>query len=635
MTVTRTGKSADLQAAAALERGAGRLLALQDADGWWKGDLETNVTMDAEDLLLREFLGIRTDERTKGAAAWIRSKQREDGTWANFHGGPADLSTTIEAYVALRLAGDPEGAAHMRTAAAWVREAGGVERSRVFTRIWLALFGLWDWEDLPVMPPEIILLPPWMPLNVYDFACWARQTIVPLTIVSALRPVRPVGFGLSELRAGAADTPLQPVTTWAGRFQRLDRWLHAYHHHPIRPLRRMAMRRATRWIIERQEADGSWGGIQPPWVYSIVALHLLGYPLDHPVLQAGLRGLEGFTVTDGPNLWLEACQSPVWDTGLAVIALADAGLASDHPALVRAGEWLLGEEVRRRGDWAVRRPDLAPGGWAFEFANDNYPDIDDTAEIVLALRRVAHPDAERLQAALARGIAWIIGMQSSGGGWAAFDADNTSTLPLQLPFCDFGAVTDPPSADVTAHVVEMLAVAGLQRSPVTRRGLDWLLREQERDGSWFGRWGANHVYGVGAVLPALVAAGIDPRHRAIRRAVRWLVTHQNPDGGWGENLRSYDDPEWRGRGASTPSQTAWALLGLLAAGERDGEPAARGVAYLAAAQASDGSWDEPPFTGTGFPGDFYINYHLYRQVFPVMALGRYVNRTGPGAERGR
>src|SRR6266540_2094786 len=406
MTVT-TGKDLDLQAATALERGAGRLLALQDSDGWWKGDLETNVSMDAEDLLLREFLGIRTDERTKGAAAWIRSKQREDGTWATFHGGPPDLSTTIEAYVALRLAGDPEDAAHLRRVAAWIREAGGVERSRVFTRIWLALFGLWDWEDLPVMPPEMILLPSWVPLNVYDFACWARQTIM--------------------------------------------------------------------------------------------ALHLLGYPLDHPVLQAGLRGLEGFTVNDGPNVWLEACQSPVWDTGLAVIALADAGLAADHPALVRAGEWLLGEEVRRRGDWAVRRPALAPGGWAFEFANDNYPDIDDTAEIVLALRRVAHPDAERLHAALARGVAWVIGMQSSGGGWAAFDADNTSTLPLQLPFCDFGAVTDPPSADVTAHVIEMLAVAGLGRSPVTRRGLDWLLREQERDGSWFGRWGANHVYGVGAV----------------------------------------------------------------------------------------------------------------------------------------
>src|SRR6266536_2046127 len=590
MTVA-VGAGTGRQVARALERGARRLLALQHGGGWWKGDLETNVTIDAEDLLLRQFLGIRTEERTKGAAAWIRSKQREDGTWATFHGGPPDLSTTVEAYAALRLAGDPADAGHMRAAAGFVREAGGLGCSRVFTRMWLALSGLWEWEDLPVLPPEMILLPSWFPLNIYDFGCWARQTIVPLTIVSSLRPVRPVGFGLDELRGGAPAPPPEPL--------------------------------------------GTWGGIQPPWVYSIVALHLLGYPLDHPVLRAGLAGLERFTVADGPYVWLEACQSPVWDTALAVTALADAGLQPDHPALVRAGEWLLGEEVRRRGDWAVRRPDLAPGGWAFEFANDNYPDVDDTAEVVLALRRGAHPVAERLHAALARGVAWVIGMQSSGGGWAAFDADNTSTLPLQLPFCDFGAVTDPPSADVTAHVIEMLAVAGLGRSPVTRRGLDWLLREQERDGSWFGRWGANHVYGVGAVLPALVAAGMDPRHGAIRRAVRWLVEHQNQDGGWGEDLRSYVDRQWRGRGASTASQTAWALLALLAAGERDSQAAARGVAYLAATQASDGSWDEPYYTGTGFPGDFYINYHLYRQVFPVMALGRYVNRTGPGAETGR
>jgi squalene-hopene/tetraprenyl-beta-curcumene cyclase len=633
MTVT-TGSGTGLAAATALERGVRRLLALQDARGFWKGDLETNVTMDAEDLLLREFLGIRTGDRTAGAANWIRSRQREDGSWATFHGGPPDLSTTVEAYAALRLAGDPPDAAHMRAAAAFVRDAGGVERSRVFTRIWLALSGLWDWEELPVLPPEMILLPSWFPLNVYDFACWARQTIVPLTIVSTLRPVRPVGFGLDELHSDGPPAPPSPPLTWAGGFERLDRWLHRYHHRHLRPLRRLAIRRATRWIIERQEADGSWGGIQPPWVYSIMALHLLGYPLDHPVIEAGLRGLEGFTVRDADHVWLEACQSPVWDTGLAVIALADAGLAADHPALTLAGEWLLGEEVRRRGDWAVRRPRLTPGGWAFEFANDNYPDIDDTAEVVLALRRVDHPDAERLNAALARAITWVMGMQSSGGGWAAFDADNTSGLPLELPFCDFGAVTDPPSSDVTAHVIEMLAVAGLGGSPVTRRGLDWLLHEQEADGSWYGRWGANHVYGVGAVLPALAAVGIEPGHRAVRRAVRWLVEHQNADGGWGEDLRSYEDPAWRGRGPSTASQTAWALLGLLAAGERDGEPAARAAAYLASTQAGDGSWDEPQFTGTGFPGDFYINYHLYRQVFPVMALGRYVRNVGPGTGNG-
>jgi squalene-hopene/tetraprenyl-beta-curcumene cyclase len=623
MTLT-VGGDLDRQVAEALNRGTQRLLDLQDRDGWWKGDLETNVTMDAEDLMLREFLGIRTEERTRGAAAWIRSKQREDGTWATFHGGPAELSTTVEAYLALRLAGDPPDAEHMRKAAEWVRQAGGIERSRVFTRVWLALLGLWDWEDLPVLPPEMILLPPWFPLNIYDFACWARQTVVPLTIVSSLRPVRPVGVGLDELRSGQRPMPpRRPLTTWDGAFQRLDRLLHAYHRRPLRALRRLAVRRAVRWIIERQEADGSWGGIQPPWVYSIIALHLLGYPLDHPVLRTALEGLERFTVRDGEHTWLEACQSPVWDTGLALIALSDAGFAPDHPALVRTADWLLGEEVRKRGDWAVRRPQLAPGGWAFEFANDNYPDVDDTAEIVLALRRAAHPDRERLEAASARGIAWVIGMQCLDGGWAAFDADNVSTLPLRLPFCDFGAVTDPPSADVTAHVVEMLAAAGMERSQPARRGIDWLLRNQEADGSWFGRWGANHVYGTGAVLPALAAAGIGPDHGAVRQAVRWLVEHQNPDGGWGEDLRSYREREWRGRGASTASQTAWALLALLAAGERDSVAAARGALWLARTQLEDGSWDEPWFTGTGFPGDFYINYHLYRQVFPVMALGRF------------
>jgi squalene-hopene/tetraprenyl-beta-curcumene cyclase len=623
MTLT-VGGDLDRQVAGALKRGTQRLLDLQYRDGWWKGDLETNVTMDAEDLMLREFLGIRTEERTRGGATWIRSKQREDGTWATFHGGPAELSTTVEAYLALRLAGDPPDAEHMRKAAEWIRQAGGIERTRVFTRVWLALLGLWDWEDLPVLPPEMILLPPWFPLNIYDFGCWARQTIVPLTIVSSLRPVRPVGVGLDELRSGQPSAPPpRPLTTWDGAFQRLDRLLHAYHRRPLRALRRLAVRRAVRWIIERQEADGCWGGIQPPWVYSVIALHLLGYPLDHPVLRTALEGLERFTVRDGEHIWLEACQSPVWDTGLALIALSDAGFAPDHPALVRAADWLLGEEVRKRGDWAVRRPQLAPGGWAFEFANDNYPDVDDTAEVVLALRRAAHPDRERLQAASARGIAWVTGMQCLDGGWAAFDADNVSTLPLRLPFCDFGEVTDPPSADVTAHVIEMLAAAGLERSQPARRGIDWLLRHQEADGSWFGRWGANHVYGTGAALPALAAAGIGPDHAAVRRAVRWLAEHQNPDGGWGEDLRSYREREWRGRGASTASQTAWALLALLAAGERDSVAAARGALWLARTQLEDGSWDEPWFTGTGFPGDFYINYHLYRQVFPIMALGRF------------
>jgi squalene-hopene/tetraprenyl-beta-curcumene cyclase len=374
----------------------------------------------------------------------------------------------------------------------------------------------------------------------------------------------------------------------------------------LRRLRRLALARATEWIVRRQEADGSWGGIQPPWVYSLMALRLQGYPLDHAVMRAGLEGIDRFTIVEDDVRRLEACQSPVWDTALAAIGLVDAGVPPGHDALVRAADWLLDEEIRVRGDWAVRRPGLEPGGWAFEFANDTYADIDDTAEVVMALRRLApgHPRPQRVEAAIDRGVRWVVGMQSSDGGWGAFDADNTRTLCRELPFCDFGEVIDPPSADVTAHVVEMLALEGQSGRAESRRGLAWLERSQERDGSWFGRWGANHVYGTGAAVPAAVAAGVPTEDPLIHAAVAWLERHQNDDGGWGEDLRSYDDPAWIGRGESTASQTAWALLALLSAGERGSDATERGVAWLAQSQRSDGTWDEPWYTGTGCPGDF-------------------------------
>ena len=614
-------------AAVSLERSVAALMERQHHEGWWKGELETNVTMDAEDLLLRQFLGIRTERQTAGAATWIRSRQRDDGTWATYYGGPSDLSTTIEAYVALRLAGDAVDDPHMRRASAYIREAGGIGASRVFTRIWLALFGQWPWERLPVMPPELMLLPPSVPLNIYDFACWARQTVVALTVISAHRPVRELSVDIAELDVGPAPARHRSLASWAGRFDLLDRFLHVYERRPLAALRRLSLGRAERWIIKRQEADGSWGGIQPPWVYSLMALHLQGYPLDHPVMQAGLDGLDGFTIEDDAGRRIEACQSPVWDTALAVVALADAGVAPDDPHLRAAGRWLVQEEITVPGDWTVRRPDLAPGGWAFEFANDNYPDIDDTAEVVLALRRTDEPD----QGAIGRAVDWTVGMQCRDGGWGAFDVDNTRALCRELPFCDFGELIDPPSADVTAHVVEMLSILGRHAgaeaaaaaAPAVARGVAWLLEAQETDGSWFGRWGVNHLYGTGAVVPALIAAGTSPRHPAVRRAVAWVETHQNDDGGWGEDLRSYSDASYRGRGTSNASQTAWALLALLAAGER-GPAVEQGVDFLVGSQRADGTWDETWFTGTGFPGDFTINYHLYHLVFPVMALGRYV-----------
>lgn len=612
---------------AALDRAVGRLRARQEPAGFWKAELQTNVTMDAEDLLLREFLGIRTEEETRQAAAWIRSQQNPDGGWPIYYGGESNLSATVEAYAALRLAGDPPDAEPMRRAAELARDLGGIEGSRVFTRIWLALFGEWSWNDLPALPPEVVLLPPWFPLNIYDFACWARQTIVPLTVVASHRPVRPLPFGLRELRSGR--TPERPpLSAWGRRFQRLDRALHVYERRPLRRLRRHAKRVALEWILRRQEADGSWGGIQPPWVYSLLALHLEGYPTNHPAVRKGLEGLDAFLIVEDGVRRLEACQSPVWDTCLAAVALRDAGVEPDDAALQRAADWMLAEEVRIPGDWAVRRPDLAPGGWAFEFENDSYPDVDDTAEVVLALRGVRYADPKRtkdVEDAVQRAVRWTFGMQSRGGGWGAFDVDNTRWLCCELPFCDFGEVIDPPSADVTAHALEMLAAEGLSADPRVSRARSWLLAEQEEDGSWFGRWGANHLYGTGAAVPALVTSGIQPSAPAIRRAVAWLRSTQNEDGGWGEDLRSYDDPAWRGRGTSTASQTAWALLALLAARE-EGDCVERGVRWLVEYQQEDGDWDEPQFTGTGFPGDFYIRYHLYRLVFPVMALGRYLGR---------
>ncbi|MFC9612203.1 squalene--hopene cyclase [Streptomyces sp. NPDC056938] len=630
LTDTSPGAAGTHDAASAVQRATDFLLARQDAQGWWKGDLDTNVTMDAEDLLLRQFLGIGDEATTRAAGLFIRGEQRDDGTWATFYGGPGELSTTIEAYVALRLAGDAPGAPHMAKASAWIRERGGIAASRVFTRIWLALFGWWKWDDLPELPPELIYFPKWMPLNIYDFGCWARQTIVPLTVVSAKRPVRPAPFPLDELHTDAHNPnpakPLAPLASWDGAFERLDKAMHLYRKVAPRRLRKAAMNSAARWIIERQENDGCWGGIQPPAVYSVIALHLLGYDLEHPVMKAGLESLDRFAVwrEDGARM-IEACQSPVWDTCLAVIALADAGLPSDHPRLVKAADWMLREQIDRPGDWSVRRPQLASGGWAFEFHNDNYPDIDDTAEVVLALRRVRHPDTVRMEKAIERGVRWNLGMQSRNGAWAAFDVDNTSPFPNRLPFCDFGEVIDPPSADVTGHVVEMLAVEGMSHDPRTRRGIEWLLAEQEPNGAWFGRWGVNYVYGTGSVLPALTAAGLPPSHPAVRRAVAWLESVQNDDGGWGEDLRSYRYEDWKGHGVSTASQTGWALMALLSAGERDSKAVERGAAWLTETQLADGTWDEPYFTGTGFPWDFSINYHLYRHVFPLTALGRYVH----------
>ncbi len=610
----------------ALAAGVDHLLSLQYADGYWWGPLASNVCMEAEYVLLCHCLDCRNRDREQQIQRYLFSQQRADGTWAIYPGGPGDLNATVEAYQALKLIGVPETDPRMARARDFILANGGVDATRVFTRLWLALVGQYPWSKLPVVPPEIMFLPKWFPLNIYDFASWARATVVPISILMSRRPVFPLpdGAGIPELYLPAGQAAPPPKGGEHRLFLALDRALHWYQNLSVHPGRAAAEQKALAWILEHQAGDGSWGGIQPPWFYALLALKVLG-KTDHPVYQKGVAGLESYGVnTPDGGWWFQASVSPVWDTALAVLALRAAGLPPDHPALVRAGLWLCDRQVFVPGDWQVRRPQLEPGGWAFEFDNVHYPDIDDTAMVLLALNSLQLPDEMRRRRALTAGFRWLVGMQSRNGGWGAYDVDNTRELVNRIPFCDFGEVIDPPSEDVTGHVLECFGSFGYDDAwSVVRRGIDYLKRAQQPDGSWFGRWGVNYIYGIGAVVPGLAAVGMDVTEPWIQRALDWLEAHQNEDGGWGEDCRSYDDARYAGRGESTPSQTGWALLALVAGGRAGSESARRGVAYLLHTQRTDGGWDEVHYTGTGFPRDFYIGYHMYRNVFPVLALGRW------------
>ena len=594
------------------------LLERQHPAGWWVGELQTNATITAEHVLLLRFLGADTDTIRDGVIRHLLLDQREDGSWSRYHEAPADLSTTIEAYVALKVLGVDPALPPMRKALAMIRALGGVAEARVFTKIWLALFGHYPWAGIPTMPPELVYLPPRLPLNLYDFACWARGTIAPLTVVLARRPVRPLGVELPELVVNGTEQRLVRVPG-SGAFWWLDALLKLYERQPLHPGRARALRRVAEWIVEHQEADGSWGGIQPPWVYSLIALNLQGMALDHPIMRKGLDGLNRFTIEDDAGWRLQACMSPVWDTAWALRALRAAGLAREHPALRRGVQWLLDEQIpaHARGDWQVRCSGVECGGWAFEFDNDVYPDIDDAAVVVLALLEAG--DRELVSAAVERARAWTLAMQSSNGAWAAFDRNNTRELAYRIPFADFGAMIDPPTEDVTAHVLEMLAA--LKRDARDRhvaKGLAYLRRTQTARGSWLGRWGVNHVYGTWCVVSALTAIGAGDA--MMDRAIVWLLGVQNADGGWGESCYSYDDESFAGIGRSTPSQTAWGVLTLQLAGLGAHPACRRGLAFLRDRQGEEGTWNEADYTGTGFPRDFYINYHLYRHLFPTMAL---------------
>ncbi len=620
----------DVSLDACLDRGVRRLLSLQAEDGYWWAELESNATMAAEHLLLERFLGTTEPQREQGVVRYILELQGEDGSWPIYWGGPGDVSVTTEAYFALKLAGvDPERE-EMTRARDFIRAQGGVGATRIFTRIWLALFGQFEWSALPAMPPESILAPVSAPLNVYRFASWARATIVAIFMVWAYRPVVPI-----PAPARVDELYLHPghrrriqlrrdprPFTWRNAFLVLDKALRAHERLPWKPLRKRALDACERWILERQEADGMWGGIQPPSVYSLIALKARGYSLDHPVMRKGLDGFLGdFALRRGDAFSVQPCLSPVWDTALAITGLREAGVPANDEALLQSARWLLAHEVQSLGDWALTVPGVEPGGFPFEFANERYPDTDDTAEALIALRLV---DVRGKDGPFHRARGWLRAMQSSNGGWGAFDRDNDAEFVSRIPFADFGAALDPPTEDVTAHIVEAFALDGISpRDDMIARALDYLWDTQEPDGSWWGRWGVNYIYGLGAAVPALVAAGADPADPRLRRAARWLERHQQPDGAWGESCATYEDPSLRGKGPGSASQTAWALLALLALEPPEHPAIVRGVDYLVRTQTKDGEWDEPHFTGTGFPGDFMLKYHLYRNYWPLWALGRY------------
>ena len=644
---------------ASIERLQGYFRRIQDPDGFWWGELESNNTMEAEYVMLSQFLGHRNPERERHIVNYLRSKQLDDGSWAIYYGAPGDLSTTVECYFALKLCGEDPQSDHMRRARQFALDRGGVPQTRMFTRIWLALFGQWEWTGTPSLPIEMILLPDWAPLSIYRFASWARGCIVPLSIVLSRRTARPVApeHAIDELfpdgrSATDYSIPAPPGFNLPRLVHLAERLLgKTYDRIPANPLRNFAERKAIRWILDHQEDDGSWGGIQPPWVYSLIALSVCGFDNENPTMSRGFAGLDGFSIQKGDHWTIQGCISPVWDTCLVVQGLAESGLPPHDPMLEAATRWLVDKQILVGGDWQVQAPQLQPGGWAFEFHNNCYPDIDDTAEVVLALRLGKLPGAEdRLrQDSISRALDWVRGMQSRDGGWASFDKDNNHGYVTALTFSDFGEVLDPSSADVTAHVLEMYGKLGYKTDQAfLQQAYRYLRHEQEDDGSWFGRWGVNYVYGLGAVLPALEATGEDMRQPYIRRAVQWLIDHQNPDGGWGESCASYIDSTQRGVGPSTASQTAWAIIALVAAGYGDHRATHRGVSYLLESQLAGGNWDEPYFTGTGFPGylkgervdkipqagergfqgaelsaGFMINYHLYRNTWPLIALARY------------
>ncbi len=616
----------------AVERGVRHLLSLQAQEGYWLGELQADTTLESDYIFYLHVLGKFDPERVAKLANYVRRRQLEDGGWNIYEGGPSELNSTLKAYIALRLAGDAPQAAHMRLAAERARALGGLEHANSYTRLYLALAGVVSWEMVPAVPPELMLLPMWFYLNIYEMSSWTRAIVIPLTILYAHKPKWPfpAGVTIDELFADptrklAAFEWDDSLFTWRNFFLAVDRVLKMYERLPWKPLRERALSQARVWMLEHLERSDGLGAIYPAMMNSIFALIALGHSPDDPLTAREIGQLGRFEIEENDSIRLQPCLSPVWDTAIAMVALAEAGVPPDHPSLVAAADWLIEHQIVDHGDWQMKNPRVKPGGWAFEFRNDFNPDVDDTSFVLMALQRVKHPEPKRLELSIRRGLVWMLSMQNRDGGWGAFDRNNDCVIFTKVPFADHNAMIDPSSEDVTARVLECLGRFGwTAEHPIIKRALAYLLRTQKEDGSWYGRWGVNYVYGTSGVLRSMETVGLVAREYC-QRAANWLRSVQNRDGGFGESIDSYYDERLKGIGNSTASQTAWGLIGLLAASDISDPAVERAIRHLVGQQNPDGSWDEKEFTGTGFPCVFYLKYHLYRNYFPLYALARYRN----------
>ncbi len=640
-SLTKDRKAADTpkhRLDASVGRSAAALGKLQRDDGHFVFELEADATIPAEYILLRHYLGEPDDlELERKIGVYLRRIQGAGGGWALYHGGPFDVSATVKAYFALKMIGDPIDRPHMASARQAVLAHGGAGSCNVFTRIQLALYGMGSWRDIPTMPAELMMLPRWFPIHLGKMSYWARTVIVPLLVLMNLKPIarNRRGIRVDELYAAAADAKpvsnnADPKPLWTAFFNSIDFLLKSAEPVWPRRLRRKAIAACTAFVTERLNGEDGLGAIYPAMANTVMMFDALGYPADHPDRAIARHAVEKLLVVKETEAYCQPCVSPVWDTALAAHALMEAGVDGTDARVKRAMDWLVPRQVLDvKGDWVDVKPDVRPGGWAFQYNNAHYPDLDDTAAVVLAMDRArGRLQIDDYDAAIARGEEWVLGLQSENGGFAAFDADNTYYYLNNIPFADHGALLDPPTVDVAARCVGMLAQLGVGAdAPRMKAAIAYLEREQEADGSWFGRWGVNYIYGAWSALAGLNAAGLRADNSpCVRRAADWLIKIQNTDGGWGEGCDSYKlDYQGFESAPSASSQTAWALLGLMAAGEADHPAVARGVEYLIRTQGEDGFWPEDHYTGGGFPRVFYLRYHGYRKFFPLWALARYRN----------